>query len=383
MSARKLKAWTEAGLIDADTAERIAAFEAEHSRPIALWAVIGIAALSIGLGFVSVVAANWDDIPAMVRLGVHFALLAGGALALGLRGDDLATRHPWFHEAALFVFAMLGLTFFGHIGQAYQTSSPLWKPFAGWLALFAPLLLLRGRSWLTAATLMVILVWACWDYGARDQAYGTTLPLTEQVRLAMIVGLPVLAAPIAAWQRGLGGRTDFWRRLRQMAVGYGVVGASMAAIGAGFDDYDGTRGLWPMQASIWTWSLIALAAATGVALLRKTAGGRATSAVLAASSIAGLLALLVSGNQVPAALVFMALWAALAWASLGGGWRHLFQLAVAVIALRLIVLSFELNDDLLASGFGLILSGLLTLGVAWAALKVSRQFAPKAREDSE
>ena len=55
----------------------------------------------------------------------------------------------------------------------------------------------------------------------------------------------------------------------------------------------------------------------------------------------------------------------------------MFQFAVAVIALRLIILSFELADDLLGSGLGLILAGLLTLAIAFAAVKVSKRFAPK------
>ena len=39
-------------------------------------------------------------------------------------------------EALVFVAAALGLTFFGHLGQVYQTSSPLWQPLGAWLVLF-------------------------------------------------------------------------------------------------------------------------------------------------------------------------------------------------------------------------------------------------------
>jgi hypothetical protein len=39
-------------------------------------------------------------------------------------------------------------------------------------------------------------------------------------------------------------------------------------------------------------------------------------------------------------------------------------------------LSFELASDLLLSGFGLILSGIMILGVAWVAVRVSKTFAP-------
>lgn len=377
MSERKIRAWEAAGLIDAATAERIRGWETQHSRPLAMWAVVGIAALSIGLGLVSVVAANWDEIPAMLRLSLHFGLLALGAAALWLKGDALAEQHPWFHEAALFVFGILGLTFFGHVGQVYQTSSPLWQPLAAWLVLFAPLLLSRGLSWLSAAALMVVLAIAVWDYASLDMLGGDDRTRASQrAWLALVTGLPVLVAPFAAWRRGLGERSDFWRRLRQLAVGYAVGGASLLAIVAGWNDF--ARDRLDALPGLATWAAIGLLAALGVLLLRPTPGGRATATVLGASAVVTMLSYPLSGEQVLGALLFMALWAAIGWASLAGGWRRLFQLAVAVLALRLIVLSFELNDDLLASGFGLILSGLATLGIAWGAVQVSRRYAPPA-----
>ena len=77
MSDRKLDIWLEAGLIDPDTALRIRAYGADRSRPLGLWSLIGLGALAIGLGIVSLVAANWDEIPGMVRLSVHALLIAG------------------------------------------------------------------------------------------------------------------------------------------------------------------------------------------------------------------------------------------------------------------------------------------------------------------
>ena len=97
---------------------------------------------------------------------------------------------------------------------------------------------------------------------------------------------------------------------------------------------------------------------------------------MAAASGVALLAYPLSGNQVIGALLFMALWTAVAACALRGGWRGVFQLAVALLALRLIVLSFELEDDLLSSGTGLIVSGLLILGIAWIAVRVARRYAP-------
>ena len=383
MSARKIAIWHEAGLIDAATRDRLLAYEESHTRPLALWAVFGIGALAIGLGLVSVVAANWEDIPGQLRLGVHLALIAGALAALFLRENRIAATSPWAVEALLFVTAALGLTFFGHLGQVYQTSSPLWKPLAVWLALFAPLLLLVGRSWPAALAVLGGSVWCVWEYASaktgynagRDQAMGLLL------WLAFVIALPVLFAPLAAWLRGRSDRPDFWRRLEQLALAYAVAGASFAAALASIGEF-GTSGLTREWASMAVSGAVAVVAGILVAFARPGISGRMAGAIIIGAGIAALLAYGVDGRDLAAAALFMMLWIGIAAAALVAGWRGVFQLSVGVIALRLIILSFELASDLLLSGFGLILSGFMILGVAWAAVRVSKRFAPDAEPEA-
>lgn len=376
MSERKLQAWLAAGVIDADTASRIRAWDAQHSRPLALWAVIGIGALAIGLGVISLVAANWDAVPGLVRLAVHFAVMAALGGFIAWRGEELERANPWGLEAALFVLGMLGLAFFGHLGQVYQTSSPLWQPLAAWLALFAPLLLLRGQSWLTAALLFVTVGYAVWDYAAAADAsvFGNAgnAPWLA-ARIAVVTALPILFAPLAAWMRGRSGREDFWKRLEQLALAYAVGGASLVTVAAGLDRFEG--GILGGLAQAIRAGLALLAGAL-VVWARPGASGRAAGAVLAGAGAACVLAWVMSGSQLGGGLLFMALWVGIAAAALHAGWRSVFQLAVAAVALRLIVLSFELGSDLLTSGFGLIIAGALILAIAFAAVRVSRTFAP-------
>jgi uncharacterized membrane protein len=384
MSARKIAQWHDAGLIDAATRDRLLAHEAAHARPLVLWAVWGIGALAIGLGFVSVVAANWEEIPGLVRLGVHLALIAGLLAALFWREDRLAARSPWAAEALVFAIAALGLTFFGHLGQVYQTSSPLWQPLAVWLALFAPLLLLTGRGWPSALAVVGGAVWCAWEYVDAFTGYGAVPepdPRNLLIRLGFITALPVLFAPLAALCRARSARPDFWRRLGQLALAYAVAGASFAcafASGGGFLEEAMTWAWW----GIATCSAVALVAGFGVLLARRSLSGRMAGAIIVGSGVVLPLAATVNDLTVPAALLFMALWAGVAAAALVAQWRGVFQLAVAVIALRLIILSFELAGDLLTSGFGLILSGVMILGVAWVAVRVSKRFAPDGEPDA-
>lgn len=378
MSARKIATWHDAGLIDAATRDRLLAYETSHARPLALWAVFGIGALAIALGLVSVIAANWEDIPGLLRLGVHFALITAMLAGLFLREQRLAATSPWVVEALLFIAAALGLTFFGHLGQVYQTSSPLWQPLAVWLVLFAPLLLLMGRSWPAALAVLGGSVWCAWEYATASTGYGAMQdPDTGWlVWFALVTALPVAFAPVAAALRSRSARPDFWRRLEQLALAYAVAGASFACAIASADGF-GEGALTQHWVSMVTSGAVALAAGFALVPARPGISGQMAGAIIAGAGVVLPLAYGADDLTVPAALLFMALWVGIAAAALTAHWRGVFQLAVGVIALRLIILSFELAGDLLTSGFGLILAGVMILGVAWAAVRVSRTFAPK------
>lgn len=367
MNERKLAAWVDAGVIDAAAAARIRAYEGTNARPLALWAVIGIGALAIALGLISVVAANWDAIPAMVRLGVHLALLIAVAAASWL----LRGRNAWGEEALLFVFGALGLTFMGHIGQAYQTTSPLWQPLTIWLALFGPLFLARGQTWLTALAFAGVLVVAVWNFAASHDARDGSFLV-----FALPTALPLALIPLGALLRKRPARPVFWRRIEELGFAYALAGASMVTVMAGVERLSEQSDAGKILLTFLVWAAAGLGAAAVLWTARRDRSGQAAALMLAAASVVVLLAWPLSGHTVIGALLFMGLWTAVAAMALRGGWRGVFQLAVALLALRLIMLSFELNGNLLSSGAGLIASGVLILGVAWIAVRVARKYAP-------
>jgi hypothetical protein len=270
------------------------------------------------------------------------------------------------------------MTFMGHIGQVYQTSSPLWQPLALLLALFAPLLLLRGSSWLTAAMLGVTLVFTGWNYAintseGRGEDFGATV---EVIRMALAVTAAVLLAGLGAWMRSRSAREAFWIRLEQLALTYGVGLASLVIIASAFDRLPDDPQAGRIFLGLAIGARLGAIAAGLVWRARRDRSGEAEAGVLLGAGLSVLLAFVLSDSATAAGLLFMALWAGIAAAALHAGWRGVFQVAVGVIAVRLIVLSFELASDLLLSGVGLIVSGLLILGVAFAAVRVSKRFAP-------
>lgn len=371
MSQRKLVAWERAGLIDAATAERIRAWEAEHARPLGLWAVIGLAALTIGLGLVSLIAANWQAIPGTVRLGVHFAAMLGLAIGIGVRRRDGAVVSIR-DDAFLFIEGALGLTFLGHLGQVYQTTSPLWEPLALWLALFSPLLLGLGRTWLVASTWMVVFVATCWGFLAHAIEVD---PGDHPVLVGLATGLPALVAGSAAWVRTHARTDSLWKRLELAGGTYVVLGAGFSVLLSGVF-YGAQDELREALITSGVQSLLALAAAAVVRGTARTETSRAMVLALVAAAIANLLSPFVAKTDVGAALVFLAYVAGLAALALRVRWRAAFQLTIFAAALRIIVLSFELAGDLLGSGIGLILAGSIILVITGVAVRTVKRFAP-------
>lgn len=377
MVQRKLDRWRDAGLIDAETVARIIKYERENARPLALWAVIGLGGLAIGLGLISVVAANWDAISGVVRLALHFLLLSLNAALLFWMDRRRDQGHRFFDDAALFIFGLLGLTFFGHLGQVYQTGSPLWQPLLVWLSLFSPILLLRGRGWLIALSWMVAVIATLLTYADWYQSgFGNHMP---PIQKALLYAIPSFIVPVAAFMRSTG-REEFWRRLEQAALVASVAGSALLQVEAQLSYRPESVGGYHVETASLTILFFGISAAAAF-LARRGNSGRAVAIILAGIGFANLLAALNGGkNDIFAALIFMAQWALIATCALSANWRGVFQLSVAVISIRLIILNMELTEDLLGSGLGMILTGAVAIAIAWIAVRIGRAFAPEKRK---
>jgi hypothetical protein len=237
--------------------------------------------------------------------------------------------------------------------------------------------LLRGTGWLTALLLMAVMIAAAWSFLSWTMGLQPRLGVVDEtVRITLALASPMLLAALAACAHARSTRPGFWRRIGEIALLYAVAGASLFAVasadGPWRSDGHAARLLW----SVLIMTGITLVIALLVRVFRRDPEGRVLAALWLGLAAMPLLAYALSGDKIVAALLFMALWAGIAFVALRAGWRGAFQAAVGVIALRLVLLSFELGGDLLTSGAGLIASGLLILGVAWLALKISKRFAP-------
>lgn len=373
--------WREAGLIDEDTARRLTLFEAE-ARPMFGSTLTLIGALSIALGVVAVVSANWDALPIWLKLSAHIVINLGlglwAAYAARSEAQGLLLQGRLLVDAPLIILSASTLAFIAHVGQAFQLQGDLLSPLAIWCALTTPFMLALGRTaaarWAWTATL------AATGLGVAD-VYGEALVDARLVG-ACIAGVIVLAfaAPLAA----RGERLAPWgTHFQNIALVMLVTLASATQImwREQFNIHD-VAGVWTETINGLTVAVIGLAAAS-FALTRQPPWRRPISAFVIFTPVYAALPLLVggAGSVVVEAAAICLYWLGIALLAHAAGRFWLYKLAVIVVTARLFGVFLEAFGGLLATGGGLILAGALFLGLGYGVRRLLQKTTGPARDE--
>ncbi|MEO5377823.1 MAG: DUF2157 domain-containing protein [Magnetococcus sp. DMHC-6] len=141
-----LQEWVREGFILSSQAESIAAYE--DNRPAGSWmrtSFMALGATVIGLGIISLVAANWYLISSQIKLGGDLLLLlalASGVLWTGER------QTVWLREIFLILFLLACMASIGLIGQIYHASGHLPEAMLFWCLATLSAVLLSKESYL-------------------------------------------------------------------------------------------------------------------------------------------------------------------------------------------------------------------------------------------
>jgi uncharacterized membrane protein len=368
--------WREAGLIDEDTARRLTLFEAE-ARPMFGSTLTLIGALSIALGVVAVVSANWDVLPIWLKLSAHILINLGLGLWAAYAAKSEA-QGRLLVDAPLVILSASTLAFIAHVGQAFQLQGDLLSPLATWCALTTPFMLALGRTaaarWAWTATL------AATGLGVVD-VYGEALVDARLVG-ACVAGVIVLAfaAPLAA----RGERLAPWGvHFQNIALVTLVTLASATQImwREQFNIHD-VAGVWTETINGLTVAVIGLAAAS-FALTRQPPWRRPISAFVIFTPVYAALPLLVggAGSVVLEAAAICLYWLGIALLAHAAGRFWLYKLAVIVVTARLFGVFLEAFGGLLATGGGLILAGALFLGLGYGVRRLLQKTTGPARDE--
>ncbi len=133
-----LEEWVQSKIISPEQAKQIRDHEA--ARPENSWVLSGVYALGaivIGIGIISLIAANWSSIPNFVKIIGDFVLLI---IVAGLTVRAAVREKPIQYEAWLLGFLILVLASIGLISQVYHTGGKLFQALLFWSAItFVPM----------------------------------------------------------------------------------------------------------------------------------------------------------------------------------------------------------------------------------------------------
>ncbi|MBF0109968.1 MAG: DUF2157 domain-containing protein [Magnetococcales bacterium] len=354
---RRLKEWVQAGLIAADQAEAILRHEGAHSgKNWLLFSFLSLGAGVVGIGIISLVAANWDEIPDAVKLGADLLTLV--ALALGIwKRRDHSQSLTW--ELLLIFFALALLTSIGLIGQVFHSGGSWDQALLLWVAITLPLATLTCRSFLPLAWTFALLV-----AGSYRLILTPIAAITEEERGLLIGYLLPLACALVALLLHLWRATESLGRA--FLVHSWIVGITMVML---ID----VSSMNPVHTWEWypfmTGGGLALGGVTLAGIVLNGHGSPLSKKLLGSLvTLYSLMGPMVIGLHLShwlSALFTMALF------SLAAAWMvrersvRMANGMVLLLGIRFLVLFFTAFGGLFDAGIGLILSGLIILGFVW------------------
>ncbi len=389
ISQRKLEQWQQAGLMSTQQVAAILAFEQQHASRTNWWlySIMILGVVIIGLGVISLIAANWANIPDTLKLGVDFAALA--LLALAIYGQYDQPNRAWL-ETLIAGFLLLCLASIGLIAQIFHTGGQWYHALLFWsvitfgITLFAHSLFTRF-FWVT-----ILLHSALWSINA---LYNTHEDHMLDGFPTLFLLAPLLCAALYYFTThihrliGFSSSFLFWFQLTAIVS---LVFVDVSRSGGELHNYQSE---WYMPAYI-----LAAVLATGIILHRDY---KLLNKLLLLACLGLLLAyyqpdLLFNGysryslfssystdanlgfwqaDDIRAPLLTLLILFLYALHAGNSGQQRAFNIATFLIGLRFVVLYFQAMGGLAATGIGLIISGILIMSIAWLWYKSREYFS--------
>ena len=369
MSAKlkhKIASWVDQGFISPEQAELILAHEGRSSgseRPWTLYGIAGIGVTALVTGVISLVAANWDEIAPWVKLSGYFLVQA----AVGYAFYRNAAKPGVVRETLLTLFAALFLAGIGLVAQLYNLHGDGWQALLMWVVITLPAVCL-AHSWVLVHLWIATLFLTSVLWAGANPAAG----ISEFGRACVVATLPLLLIAIALWGEHV---RPFNSHLRRAALGWGIavvmlVGTPLANVlwHAPTDEF---RPHLTYLALPWTALVMAAAGAWYWPQVKRDVR-LASVGLLVACGVFATLPLFFGdsseslGIKVLAAAGFFCTWVLAATTAAFAHRKRWFDLASLVIALRVVIVYFEVFGSLAMTGLGLIFSGIVILAIAFA-----------------
>jgi uncharacterized membrane protein len=347
---KQLREWADKGLINEEQSAKILSYEA--NKPKASWFMYGMLTLGVtvvGLGVISLVAANWHQIPDGIKLGGAFLLLTLiGLFAYKNHGSE----KPIVYDASILALQLMSLATIGLIAQIYHTGGKPYQAILLWSLMTFPAVL-------TTNFMYVPFIFA-------GGLLGSLMAFLEDVMTRtgehLILLAPLMAAFLALSARFLRASEGF-RKACHVWVFVGVC-MGLAAV-----EFLGVSRYQPMAISSSLFQVFYLLSILILALTWANKNYSNLQKILLTAIIC--IYVMVSQLNVPSTngkILFAFI--TLTQLTLIGAFfasekaRRRFNFVLILMGLRFFALFIQAIQGLAMTGFGLILSGAILIGLA-------------------
>ncbi len=366
--SKYLGEWVEKGLISAGQEEQIFAYEtARGSEQKTKWVFYGFIILGvtvIGIGVISLVAANWEKIPPSVKLANNFLMLL--ATAYGVFRMDNRDNDILFDAMAAF-FAFLCMASIGLISQVFHTGGELYQALTFWLVIVLPITVLGRRMFLPYLwSALAIVTYFNYSFSRGSYWYQLDNGYSDDVFFAIYLLLPFLLFLASVVFK----KVTFMER-HGKALGVWLVPAFFGALIA-MDVFLSYKRIDYLNGAAQPVILIGIIALTALFFedeLRKKE--KIIIGVIMGLPLVIILpqifgeAFFAGGvGKFFGALFTLVMLFLLGLVFIVRDNKKLFHLVTLFMGIRFLVVYFQVFENLATTGFGLIVSGLIIIGVA-------------------
>jgi uncharacterized membrane protein len=358
--------WVEQGFISTEQQERIRSYEGDQSRTSrgkwVLFGLLGTGAAVIGIGIISLIAANWKSIPGSVKLLIDVSVLAGVALAVYRAGEE---KKELLFDALTTLFMLLCLASVGLISQIFHIGVSFHSALFLTLLTTFPLTLFTHRQLIPH--LWVAGLWAAIIFSVLEgDTFSQWVFVSRDDEFLLFLTIPLLAIVLY----NLAGR---WKQTERFTPAFlhSVFAAGLICIGALDIALVASRIKFGLGSFLVP---VVLAVLAGVAIVfQKDLHSKAKAIVCTLIGLCVAFHLpwvLFEFRRLPAGDVLGPIYSILSLLLLAALFvlldrRKLFNAITILIGIRFLFVYFQVIGDLAKTGFGLIVSGCFIIGLGY------------------
>jgi uncharacterized membrane protein len=373
---KKLKKWQENALINLEQSQAILIYEAQQQAKNHwfLYGFIILGAVVTGIGIISIIAANWANLSATMKIGADFALLA--LLAMGIFYFQTQRKKSIWTEVLLLSFQLLCLASIGLISQIYHSGGTWYHALLLWSIITLPITLYSKKYFAHFFWVTLFLLGFVWSLVA---FYAQLLGLNAQGSdFERKLTLVLLITPLFSIALAYIAEQFQYQQLANTLRVWFIISALSSLVYADILYWSPFISWQELQAGFISEALFTpIYMITGllVGLLLFKSDYRALSKIVLLTMVVLLLVLyhpqlLVSATAeyersllAPVLIItILTLYAIHLGISEQQG---LFNAITFLIGLRFLLIYFEVIGSLAATGVGLIISGLIIIGVSY------------------